>query len=418
MPGILVIGSINMDLVVRTPRVPERGETISGDAFHTFPGGKGANQAVAAARQGAVVAMAGCVGADAFGAALRDTLHRDGVDTAHVLVDAGVPTGVALVVLEESGDNRILVVAGANGLVSPALVDSAGPAFDGAQALVLQLEVPLPAVQHAATRARTHDIPVILNAAPARPLPADLLALVDYLVVNEVEVAMLAGQAPGRPAESAAALRAQGVSHVVVTLGAGGATYYGEGTPIIVPAFHVPVLDTTAAGDAFVGAFAVALVEGALWPPRFAAAMRPAPWPARAWALSPHCPPAPRRTRSWTPTRDEDYGEFAVGKPAANIGESLPQQRRWDESAQGSSANMHGPSRNGDNRNAREVRNDAGRCAPGDGRMRWRGETGGRAAAGPSRAPGSPGAGSPARPPRRQAGASPVSPSGSPGRPA
>ncbi len=262
MPSITVVGSINMDLVVRTPRVPERGETISGTDFRTFPGGKGANQAVAAQRQGGTVAMIGCVGDDPFGQQMLSGLGSEGIDTSLVTVVPGTPSGVALISVEQSGENRIIIVAGANGLVSPAIVEAAQGAF-ASKVLLMQLEIPLSAVLSAANLARRKGMQVILNAAPARPLPPELISLVDYLVVNEIEAASLSGLDPSKPEECAEALREAGARNVVVTLGAEGAILHGEGGTVRVASYRVQVVDTTAAGDAFVGAFAVGLTEGA-----------------------------------------------------------------------------------------------------------------------------------------------------------
>jgi ribokinase len=262
MPRITVVGSVNMDLVVRAPRAPERGETLSGSDFGLFPGGKGANQAVAAARQEAGVVMVGCVGDDAFGAQMRGALSGDGVDTRYVAIDSQAPTGVALITVEERGDNRIIVVAGANGQVSPAKVLAADDAFSSGDVLILQLEIPLPSVMAAAHIAHDRGMQVILNAAPAQPLGQDLLALVDYLIVNAIEATTLAGLAPEQTTPAAEALRARGAQNVVVTLGADGAILFDADGRLAVPAFPVSVVDTTAAGDAFVGAFAAALTTG------------------------------------------------------------------------------------------------------------------------------------------------------------
>jgi len=262
MSKIAVVGSLNMDLVVRAPRFPGPGETIAGHDFHTIPGGKGANQAVAAARQDADIVMVGRVGDDAFGRRLRETLQRDGVDTRYVTTDAAAPTGVAVIAVDESGENRIILAAGANGQVSPADVDAASPAIAQADVLVLQLEVPLAAVMRAVEVAQRHGVTVILNPAPARPLPADLLAGVDYLIPNESEAALLTNNDPSQPEQAAQALREAGVRSVVVTLGEQGALLVDDAGTRTAPGFPAEVVDTTAAGDAFVGAFAVALAEG------------------------------------------------------------------------------------------------------------------------------------------------------------
>ncbi|HJW84615.1 MAG TPA: ribokinase [Anaerolineae bacterium] len=270
---IVVVGSLNMDLVVRSPRHPQPGETIIGGEFRTFPGGKGANQAVAAARLGGAVTMIGRVGADAFGDALIDTLARDRVDTAHVLRDGESPTGVALItVAAATGQNTIVVASGANARVTPGDVDAAQAAFEGASVLLLQLECPLPAVARAIELAKKRGVRVVLNPAPAQPLDPALLSGVDYLIPNQSELALLTGvQDTHAVREAAQRLQAAGVRQVIVTLGEEGALIVEAGGETRLPAYRVQAVDTTAAGDAFVGAFAVALLEGrstreaALW---------------------------------------------------------------------------------------------------------------------------------------------------------
>jgi ribokinase len=260
MGHIVVVGSVNMDLVVRAPHLPQPGETIIGSDFKTFPGGKGANQAVAAARLGGRVKMIGRVGNDAFGEELLRTLANDHVDTAFVQRDAAAPSGVALITVEEAGQNTIVVASGANARVTPADVDAAEATFDGATVLLLQLEIPMPTVLHAIEVAKKHQVRVILNPAPSRPLDTQLLSLVDYLVPNQIELALLTQT--DSLSDGVAQLQALGVRHVVVTLGGDGVAVF-EGKQTYRLASHpVKVVDTTAAGDAFVGGFAVALVEG------------------------------------------------------------------------------------------------------------------------------------------------------------
>jgi ribokinase len=254
-PRIAVLGSANMDLVAYVATAPRRGETVFGREFRTVPGGKGANQAIAAARAGGDVRMIGAVGDDAFGAELRATLERSGVDTAGLRTVPG-PTGTAHIVVDDEGGNAIVVVPSANAAVT-------GPgagALDGCAALLLQLEVPLAAVIAAAAAARAAGARVVLTPAPARPLPAELLARVDLLVPNEHEASALTGLAD--PSAAAAALLDQ-VPAVVVTLGAAGCLYAARGArPVRVPGRAVRAVDSTAAGDTFVGALAVALGEG------------------------------------------------------------------------------------------------------------------------------------------------------------
>jgi len=257
---IVVVGSLNMDLVVRAPRHPQPGETIMGGDFRTFPGGKGANQAVAAARLGAAVQMIGRVGADAFGDALLQTLAQDGVAARHVRRDQEAPTGVALITLNAAGQNAIVVAPGANARVTPEDVVAAEAAFAGAAVLLLQLECPLPAVAQAIELAKQHGAQVVLNPAPAQPLDVALLAKVDYLLPNQNELALLTGRDAIRPAVSR--LQAVGVRRIVVTLGEEGVLVAEDDSEIHIPAHGVTVVDTTAAGDAFAGAFAAALLEG------------------------------------------------------------------------------------------------------------------------------------------------------------
>jgi ribokinase len=258
--SIVVVGSLNMDLVIRVPRHPLPGETIIGGEFGTFPGGKGSNQAVAAARLGAMVTMAGRVGQDAFGAALVESLAQDGVDTSQVRSDSHAATGVALITLDAAGENTIVVASGANARVAPEDVTACEAAIKEARVVLLQLEIPLPAVQRAIDLARKHGAQVVLNPAPAQPLEGKLLAGVDYLVPNQGELARLTGQNDERAA--ARQLRESGVKCVIVTQGEAGVLGLDEAGEFRVAAHKVEVVDTVAAGDAFVGAFAVALMEG------------------------------------------------------------------------------------------------------------------------------------------------------------
>ncbi|MGQ9489677.1 MAG: ribokinase [Anaerolineae bacterium] len=261
---ITVLGSLNMDLVIRAPRHPLPGETLTGGPFRIFPGGKGANQAVAAARLGGQVTMIGRVGADPFGDTLIAGLQADGVDTACVGRSTEA-TGVALITVSAAGENTIVIAPGANGSVSPDTVMTYRDAIVSADALLLQLEVPLPAVEAAAGLAHAAGVPVILNPAPAQPLPASLLRHVTYLIPNQHEAALLAGLPTDTDAGAAAAartLQAAGIQTVVMTLGERGALVFADGRQVSVPSYPVQVVDTTAAGDAFVAAFAVALTEG------------------------------------------------------------------------------------------------------------------------------------------------------------
>jgi len=252
-----------MDLVVRAPRHPQLGETILGGDFQTFPGGKGANQAAAAARLGAVVKMIGRVGRDAFGDSLLSTMKRDNVDTTYIRRDGRLPSGVASITVDAAGQNTIVVVSGANGELTAGDVAAGEAAFVGAAVLLLQLECPLAAVERAIELAKKHGAQVVLNPAPAQMLDSSLLESVDYLVPNQTELALLTGIDDLTATRRAAShLLAHGVRRVIVTLGEEGALVLDGVADIHLPAHKVTVVDTTAAGDAFVGALAVALMEG------------------------------------------------------------------------------------------------------------------------------------------------------------
>ncbi|MCS6841279.1 MAG: ribokinase [Roseiflexus sp.] len=261
---IVVFGSINMDLVVRTPRLPAPGETLTGHTFFTAPGGKGANQAVACARLGAPTRMVGRIGDDLFGEQLRISLRSAGVSDDEVLSTPG-PSGVALIAVDDTAENTIVIVPGANGAVSSADIPRLERALDAARTLLLQLEVPIATVVAAARAARARGITVILDPAPALPLPEELYTLADILTPNESEAATLTG-IPVRNEQSAAAaaraLRARGARTVIVKLGARGALAVDSNGERLWPAFPVTPVDTVAAGDAFNGGLAVALSEG------------------------------------------------------------------------------------------------------------------------------------------------------------
>jgi len=257
MTHIVVLGSTNMDLVAYVDKAPERGETVTGREFRTIPGGKGANQAIAAARAGATVTMIGAVGNDAYGTQLRSALEHSGVDT-DLLRTIDIPSGTAHIVVDDEGGNAIVVIPGANGTV-----DHLAPGDEAliatADALLLQLEIPLAAVVAGAQAARAHGVRTILTPAPAQPLPPELLAAVDLLVPNEHEATTLTGLAD--PITAATALL-DSVPAAVVTLGPAGSLYVARGAePLAVPAPEVTAVDSTGAGDTFVGALAVALAE-------------------------------------------------------------------------------------------------------------------------------------------------------------
>jgi ribokinase len=262
MADIVVIGSLNADLVVKSPRFPQPGETISGEDLQIIPGGKGANQAVAAARQGVEVAMVGRVGSDSFGPFLVENLKSNQVDTSHVTVDNSA-TGTAIIVVDANGQNSIVLSPGANGNVSPADVDSAS--FSDFGLLLLQLEIPIPTVLHAAQQARANGLTVILNPAPAKSLPAELISTVDILIPNESELTLLTGLPVNDAASAEKAAKEilkQGVKTVIVTLGSKGALLVTSTQVTQVDTYKVNVVDTTAAGDAFIGGFASAMLSG------------------------------------------------------------------------------------------------------------------------------------------------------------
>jgi ribokinase len=262
MPDILVVGSLNADLVVRVPRFPQPGETISGEGLKIIPGGKGANQAVAAARQGTSVAMLGRVGNDSFGPELMDNLKRNQVDSALVQVDPDSATGTAIIVVDASGQNNIILSAGGNGRVSP--LDVRDTSFSDYKLLLLQLEIPIETVLSAAQKAKEKGLRILLNPAPARPLPAELISLSDFILPNETELSLLTGQPVHDIAsaeQAAKQLLAGGAQNVIVTLGPNGALIVSSKQVTHVNTYEVDVVDTTAAGDAFIAGFAARLLE-------------------------------------------------------------------------------------------------------------------------------------------------------------
>jgi len=265
MAEIVVLGSINMDLVVRAERMPRPGETLRGEQFITVPGGKGANQAAAAARQGASVQLVGRVGADSFGPVLLDNLRAQGVGVDHVRVDSAAASGIAMIILDARGENSIVVAPGANGCLTVDDVRAAGPLIAAARCLLLQLEIPLPVVRAGIELASAAGVPVILNAAPALPVDAPFLRGVHTLIVNESEAEVLTGCAIAGLDDARRAgrdLLGWDLPVVIVTLGAQGALLLTRDQEAHLPACPVDVVDTTAAGDAFVGGYAAALLRG------------------------------------------------------------------------------------------------------------------------------------------------------------
>ena len=257
---VVVLGSANLDIVVPVPHHPVTGETVMGGDHALVPGGKGANQAVAASRLGATVSFVGRVGPDDAGVTLRESLETAGVDTGLLRVDPDAPTGIALIGVDAAGDNAIVVSPGANGRVGPEDVVDAATVVRDAAVLLLQLEVPMEAVTAAARLATGR---VILNPAPAAPLPGDLLELVDVLVPNAIELAQLVGAEPADEVDEVAAqARSLPVDTVVVTRGADGALLVTPYDHLVIPAPTIHPVDTTGAGDSFCGALAEALARG------------------------------------------------------------------------------------------------------------------------------------------------------------
>ena len=262
---ITVIGSLNMDLVVRTPKMPQAGETLAGTDFHLIPGGKGANQSVAAARAGATTRMVGCIGADAFGPVLLDSLTAAGVDVSGVTSLDGITTGTATIVVDDCGENRIIIVAGANGMVSPDFIQDQWPAIRQSDLILLQHEIPLQTVHTIIAQAHADGIQVILNPAPVYAMSRNILSQVDTLILNEVEASALTGLKVTDPNTArivASTLVDLGVHTVIITLGSNGAILHNTRYELFQPAFKVEVVDTTAAGDTFAGGYAASILSG------------------------------------------------------------------------------------------------------------------------------------------------------------
>ncbi len=263
---IIVFGSINIDLVATTPRLPVAGETLLGRDFFKAPGGKGANQAVASARLGIPTYMVGRVGADSFGAELLHSLQASGVQTDNVFVDETVSSGIAMITVDVRGENQILVIPGANGRVNQEDVERLSRLLAEATALLLQFEIPMSAVVAAAKAAREAGVTVILDPAPVQSdVPDELYPLVDIITPNEVEAAQLVGfPVDGEESAKKAAqvLRQRGVKNAIVKLGAKGVLCATQEESFFIPTFRVHTVDTTAAGDAFNGGLAAALHEG------------------------------------------------------------------------------------------------------------------------------------------------------------
>lgn len=275
--SIVVVGSSNTDMILQLERIPRPGETILGGSFSIAAGGKGANQAVAAARAGGSVTFVARVGSDSLGEQAIGGFLQDGIDVTHVKRDATAPSGVALIFVARDGENSIGVASGANANLSAEDVQRAGQAISTASIVLAQLETPLPAVMAAADLASQAHLPFLLNPAPATPLPGELLRRITILTPNETEAELLTGIPVNDEVSARRAaqyLREQGVRNVIVTLGSRGALVRSEHFEGIIPAFVVKAIDTTAAGDVFNGSLAVALAEGLPLPQavRFASA--------------------------------------------------------------------------------------------------------------------------------------------------
>ena len=266
MKKIVVVGSVSLDFVAGANRIPIPGETIIGDSFQTFHGGKGGNQAVAAARLGHPVAMVGCVGDDVYGPQLVSGMAKAGVNTGHFATVQG-SSGVAVIFTGAGGQNSIIVVPGSNGKLTRKEFERHIAALDGAGIVLAQLEIPLDTVEYLAETAETKGIPLMLDPAPARELPASLLRKISWITPNESETMTLLkcmeDDLAGTGAENAAdEFLSRGVRNVALKLGARGCLIATDGEKKFVPAFKVDAVDTTAAGDAFNGAFAVGLMRG------------------------------------------------------------------------------------------------------------------------------------------------------------
>ncbi len=261
---IFVIGSLNMDLVVQTTRLPQAGETLAGSEFHLIPGGKGANQAVAASRSGANTHMIGCVGDDAFSEVILESLQNANIDVKDIYRMKGISTGTATIIVEEGGENRIIIIPGANEKVTYDLVEQKWGLIARSDLVILQHEIPLTTVHSIIKKCHLLDIPVLLNPAPVYPIPMDILAALDTLVVNESEAAALTGNPINgldSAKESARKILQTGIKTVIITLGENGAILLDNKGFIYHTGYKVPVVDTTAAGDTFVGGYAASITE-------------------------------------------------------------------------------------------------------------------------------------------------------------
>jgi ribokinase len=262
---VVVVGSTNTDMILRVPRIPAPGETVLGHDFRITAGGKGANQAVAAARAGGTVVFITALGTDDLGERAIANLVREGIDVDLIRRVPVAPSGVALILVDDTGENSIAVAPGANSELRPEDVDPMAQILEAGDVILLQLEIPLATVEAVSRLAMKQDARLILNPAPAQPLPDSLLAAVSLLTPNELELEQLTGRSSSEEtalARAAATLHERGVRDVLVTLGARGVFASGDGGSELVPGFRVQAVDTTAAGDVFNGALGVAFVEG------------------------------------------------------------------------------------------------------------------------------------------------------------
>jgi ribokinase len=270
MPKIIVVGSSNTDMVIQSARIPKPGETILGGSFFMNPGGKGANQAVAAARLGGEVHFICKVGQDVFGDMARQQFIQEGIHTEFVISDADLPSGVALINVDAQGENSITVASGANGALSMSDIEKADALFEVGDVLLIQLETPLQTVWETIQMAHKKGLKVILNPAPAAEIPDEIYPYIFALTPNETETELLTGvevHSLAKAQEAASILLNKGLSHLLITMGSQGAYYQSAETKNFIPTRQVQALDTTAAGDCFNGALAVAISQAKDWEP-------------------------------------------------------------------------------------------------------------------------------------------------------